>query len=254
MNQFGYKQSYERNLPHIQPPEATLFVTFRLDGSIPVPVLERWRIEKKRLEMTLLRWAATAPDGTTPDPEEVAEEKLKFHRRWFKKFEDVLDGKTTGPLWLMEERIAAIVSEALRKRDGKVYRLDAFCVMPNHVHAVFAPYLTEELAREMAEKSIKRKREARNKSPLTTQDDKKIEVVLASIMQSLKGWTARCCNLELERRGQFWQHESFDHVIRNQAEWEKIVDYVVNNPVKAGLVNEWQNWKWSYRRENLYTA
>ena len=48
MSQFGYQQSYERNLPHLQPPEATLFVTFRLDGSIPEPVLEQWRVEKKR--------------------------------------------------------------------------------------------------------------------------------------------------------------------------------------------------------------
>ncbi|MCI0539342.1 MAG: hypothetical protein L0Z50_29390 [Verrucomicrobiales bacterium] len=247
MNKFEYKPSYERNLPHIQPPEATLFVTFRLDGSIPEPVLEKWRIEKKRLEMTLMRWAATAPEGTIPNPEQVAEEKLNFHRRWFKKFEDALDGAATGPLWLKEERIAEIVDEALRYRDDKVYRLDAFCVMPNHVHAVFAPFLTEELARELAEKTVQRKRDSLDKILPADADDEKIEVVLASIMQSLKGWTARRCNLALERRGQFWQHESFDHVIRNQAEWEKVVNYVVNNPVKAGLVAEWDDWKWSYR-------
>lgn len=54
-------------------------MTFRLDGSLPEAVLEQWRIEKKRLEMTLLRWAAISPPGTIPDPEAVAEEKLKFH-------------------------------------------------------------------------------------------------------------------------------------------------------------------------------
>jgi len=79
MNQFGYKPSYERNLPHIQPPVATLFVTFRLDGSIPEPVLEQWRTEKKRLEMTMMRWAAISQPGTIPNPDEVAEEKLRFH-------------------------------------------------------------------------------------------------------------------------------------------------------------------------------
>jgi REP element-mobilizing transposase RayT len=225
-----------------------LFVTFRLDGSIPQPVLEQWRIEKKRLEMTLLRLAATAPEGTIPDPREVAEMKLEFHRGWFKKFEAVLDGAATGPLWLREERIADIVDEALRNRDGNIYRLDAFCVMPNHVHAVFAPFLTEEQARELADKTIKRKRGALNKFSPDDADDKKVEVALASIMQSLKGWTARCCNLALGRRGEFWQHESFDRVIRNHAEWERVVNYVVNNPVKAGFVENWQDWKWSYRR------
>src|SRR5262245_8881335 len=78
MSQLEYQEYYERNLPHFQPPEATLFVTFRLDGSLPDAALEQWRIEKKRLEMTLLRWAAISPPETIPDPEAVAEEKLKF--------------------------------------------------------------------------------------------------------------------------------------------------------------------------------
>jgi hypothetical protein len=51
MNQFEYQEFYCRNLPHIQPPEATLFVTFRLDGSIPEPVLEKWRMGKRLLNL-----------------------------------------------------------------------------------------------------------------------------------------------------------------------------------------------------------
>jgi putative transposase len=245
MSQFEYKERYERNLPHIQPPDATLFVTFRLAGSIPQPELEKWRQEKKLLEMRLKRWAAVSPDGTRPEPESWAEEKLAFQRRWFKKFEDLLDGATSGPLWLREEGVATLVDEALRQRDGKVYRLDAFCVMPNHVHAVFAPMLTEKMARELAEQAIQRKRrrqqEAKRKS-------EKAQFALASIMQSLKGWTARVCNLALDRDGQFWQHESFDHVIRDQSEWRRTVQYVVNNPVKAGFVDNGRDWKWSYCR------
>jgi len=80
------------------------------------------------------------------------------------------------------------------------------------------------------------------------EDEETCQFVLASIMESLKGWTARRCNEALSRQGQFWQHESYDHVIRNQPEWKRVVNYVVNNPVKAGLVAEWQDWKWSYRR------
>lgn len=248
MNQFEYEEFYERNLPHIQPPEATLFATFRLDGSLPETVLEQWRVEKKRLEMTLLRWAAISPPGTIPDPEAVAKEKLEFHRRWFRKFEALLDGAVTGPLWLKEDAVAAIVDEALRYRHGAVYRLDAFCIMPNHVHAVFAPFLTEELARELADKAIRRKRAALNQLLPADEDEGTCQFVLASIMESLKGWTARRCNEALNRQGQFWQHESYDHVIRNQSEWERVVNYVVDNPVKAGLVAECQDWKWSYRR------
>lgn len=248
MNRLEYKPSYRRNLPHIQPPEATLFVTFRLDGSIPESALEEWRIEKKQLEMTLLRWAAISPKGTVPDPVKVAELKLNHHRRWFKKFEALLDGAATGPVWLKDERLAEIVDEALHHRDGDVYRLDAFCVMSNHVHVVFAPYLTEAMVKELMENSIRRKRDPDNPFLPADADEDTMKVVLAAIMKSLKNWTAHECNRVLGRKGQFWQHESYDHVVRSQVEWERIVDYVMNNPVKAGLVEKAEDWKWSYRR------
>jgi REP-associated tyrosine transposase len=68
-------------------------------------------------------------------------------------------------------------------------------------------------------------------------------------MKSLKGFTAWECNRALGRKGTFWQQESYDHVIRDSAEFQRIVRYVLNNPVKAGLVKDWREWKWNYRRE-----
>jgi hypothetical protein len=123
-----------------------------------------------------------APPGTLPDPDAVAEEKLKHHRRWFRKFEEVLDGAQTGPLWLKDVAVAAIVDEALRHRDGKVYRLDAFCVMPSNVHVVFAPYLTEDLAVALAEKTIQARRAALGYALPADADEKTCQFVLASIM------------------------------------------------------------------------
>jgi len=61
-------------------------------------------------------------------------------------------------------------------------------------------------------------------------------------MQSIKRHTARQANLYLKRQGTFWQAESYDHVIRDEAEWQRIIHYVLYNPVKAGLVAEWQAW------------
>jgi hypothetical protein len=69
-------------LPHIQPPEATLFVTFRLDGSLPKPVIEQWRVEKKQLEMTLMRWAGLGLSNNATSarlryaPRDIHERKL----------------------------------------------------------------------------------------------------------------------------------------------------------------------------------
>ncbi|MEW5986568.1 MAG: hypothetical protein AB1791_08050 [Chloroflexota bacterium] len=67
----------------------------------------------------------------------------------------------------------------------------------------------------------------------------------------MKGYTAGQANLLLERTGAFWQHESYDHYVRDAAELERIVAYVVNNPVKAGLVTDWQEWPWAYCKYTL---
>src|SRR5215470_15008033 len=240
MSQFDFKQYYRRGLPHVQPPEATLFVTFRLDGSIPRSVLDEWLREKKLLESERLRREVT---GKPPDPDSEAEQKTVFQRRWFARFETILHANDSGPVWLREPPVAEIVREALHHRDGNVYRLDAFSIMPNHVHAVFAPLLTEAQARQLAETAWRRRRDgpdARTASdPALREDDS--NSVLAVIMQSLKGYTARKCNLALGREGAFWQHESFDRVIRDDQEFARVVNYVPNN-LKAGLVGYWRDW------------
>jgi len=211
MSQFNYKRSYRRNLPHIQPPGATLFVTFRLAGSLPQNVVEQWKNER--------RWLS---DLAKTNPSHHAQVKVDFERAWFTKFEGLLDQAAVGPVWLSDERVASIVDESLHHRDGRLYRLDAFSIMPNHAHTVFKPL------------------------PVSGGD---VEYhALASIMQSLKGYTSSKCNQLLGREGEFWAHESYDHWIRDYDEWRRIVAYVMNNPVKAGYVDNWREWKWNYRR------
>ena len=53
MNQFSFKPFYRRNLPHIQPEGATLFITFRLANSLPKCVMDQLQIEKDRIELEL---------------------------------------------------------------------------------------------------------------------------------------------------------------------------------------------------------
>ncbi len=69
---------------------------------------------------------------------------------------------------------------------------------------------------------------------------------LHKIMQSLKRPTARQANLLLGREGAFWQDESYDHVIRDNDEYIRIINYVLENPVKAGLASKWDEWQWNY--------
>jgi REP element-mobilizing transposase RayT len=208
---YDYRTDYRRNLPHYQPRGAILFVTFRLAGSVPIAVLQQLKAEAEAREERIRL------GGDGPEQQRLLYEERK---RQFGRWDDVLDAAREGPHWLGEPRIATIVYEALRYRDGRVYDLDVFCIMPTHVHAIFAPL----------------PREDGTYHPLQT------------ILHSLKRHTARHANDALGRNGAFWQHESYDHVVRNPDEWGRIVNYVLHNPVKAGLAETWEAWPWTYAR------
>jgi hypothetical protein len=109
--------------------------------------------------------------------------------------------------------------------------------MSNHVHVVFTPLAMQSSRTDVA-----------NSAENTAQTKGLCYNPLSSIMQSLKGYTARKANLLLGRSGAFWQQESYDHVVRNASEWQRIITYVLNNPVKVGLVDRWEKWQWSYCR------
>ena len=237
MSEFLYKGFTRRNLPHIHPPEATLFVTFRLAGTVPQPLLRLYHGRKKWLEEETKRVVGLKLRDDSPEMKAHEKSLVDFQRRWFVKFEEILHQAETGPTWLKDEQIARVVADALHKRDGEVYRLDAYCIMSNHVHAVFAPFLSfAELRETLLPEGLR----FISKNP-----------PLDVILKSLKGYTAWEANRALGRKGTFWQPESYDHVVRDEAEFHRIVKYVLENPVKAGLVKNWRDWKWSYRRKSV---
>src|ERR1700680_4232718 len=68
----------------------------------------------------------------------------------------------------------------------------------------------------------------------------------SQLMRSLKGATAREANKVLGRTGEpFWQKESYDRWVRDEAEFERIRAYIENNPVKAGVVKSPEEFPWS---------
>jgi REP element-mobilizing transposase RayT len=76
------------------------------------------------------------------------------------------------------------------------------------------------------------------------------DATIERITKHVKGFTAREANLFLGRTGQkFWQDESFDHWSRDKDEFFRIIKYIENNPVKAGLVKRPEDWPWSSAAE-----
>ncbi|HEX2100344.1 MAG TPA: isochorismate synthase, partial [Candidatus Synoicihabitans sp.] len=112
-----------------------------------------------------------------------------------------------GACYLSDDRIAGEVVAALRHFDGERYALHAWCVMPNHVHVIVHPFPGYKLD---------------------------------EILHSWKSYTAKRANQHRGEGGQFWQRESYDHLVRDESDYARLTRYVLENPTNAGLAN----WRW----------
>lgn len=122
-----------------------------------------------------------------------------------------------GACFMNDSRVAAVMATALSFFNLQRYQLAAWCVMPNHVHVVIQPLQPYELS---------------------------------DILQSWKSFSAKEANKILKRSGDFWQPESYDHLIRDASDYAHSVNYVLENPLKAGL----KNWKWVGRGSSMPLA
>jgi REP element-mobilizing transposase RayT len=131
----------------------------------------------------------------------------------FDAMDRLLDETRSGAFYLRQPAVADMIVEAIQFNAGTLghYVLHAFVVMPNHVHLLTTP-----------------------------------AVPLPKLTKSLKGITAKRANAMLGSTGRpFWQEESYDHLVRHEREFGKIRNYIEGNPVRAGLVREAGEYRWS---------
>ena len=69
---------------------------------------------------------------------------------------------------------------------------------------------------------------------------------LAQIMHSIKSYSANRIQRLLNRKGSIWQDENYDRIIRDEGEYLEKLNYIVNNPLKAGLVEKPEDYRWLY--------
>lgn len=125
---------------------------------------------------------------------------------------DALLDHGLGERILERPEIASIVSRTLRHFDGVRYRLHAWCVMPNHVHALITPAGGH---------------------------------ALGAIVKSWKIFTARRINRLLDRDGPIWAPDYFDRFVRDDNHAAATFDYIEANPVAAGLCASPVDWPFS---------
>ncbi|MFZ1011226.1 MAG: transposase [Candidatus Sulfotelmatobacter sp.] len=127
----------------------------------------------------------------------------------------------TDRRWILPERVRSIVLECCLHDNGAKFDLRVAIVMPDHVHMIF--------------------------TPLVNQHEMEI-YSLGEIMDAVKGASAHMVNKALGRKGTVWQAESFDHVLRSSESLDAKIAYLLENPVRAGLVSDWTEYRWLWRK------
>jgi REP element-mobilizing transposase RayT len=208
-----YSRGY---LPHCDHPGLLQAITYHLADSLPAAVLEQMDAELRSLP-----------------PERQHTERRRRVEAW-------LDAGH-GSCVLRLPEAAACVVDTWRHFAGERYDLIAWVVMPNHVHALVRVY---------------------------------DGVPLGKIVQSWKSYTGRRIRVMMEKEGgagerripvmmeeesragarrsqdeRVWMREYWDRYIRDERHFQMAVDYIHQNPVKAGLVTIAKDWPWSSARE-----
>jgi putative transposase len=122
---------------------------------------------------------------------------------------------STHQRWILPPDARTTVLESCTWGNGARLNLHGAVVMPDHVHLIFTPRYDGDSLYSVAE-----------------------------IMQGIKGASAHKINRLLSRSGQVWQRESFDRVLRREESIRVKVDYMIQNPVRAGLVKAAGEYRW----------
>jgi REP element-mobilizing transposase RayT len=178
------------NLPHWRQTNVTYFVTTRLADSMPQEKLREWQTKRDA-------WLAAHGLQKPTDIHQLPEDQQhEFHATFTKDWHQWLDSGY-GECQLRRPEVRDIFIRRLLAESS----LDAWVIMPNHLHALVAPE----------------------------------HQTLGDVLQSWKGGSAFEINRLLGRSGPLWQKEPYDHIVRSEAQFHHYRRYIAENPIKAGL-------------------
>jgi REP element-mobilizing transposase RayT len=188
-----------KSLPHWAQAGTLSFITWRTADSLPAAAIARLADERQ----LLLRRFGLSPDGDWRGDLGRLPPADRGCVQWslFAAWDDELD-RAAGACLLVRHDLSRIVADSLLYFDGVRYELTDFVVMPNHVHLLVAFHEEEMLLRQC---------------------------------RSWKRFTGRQIQATLGTRGQFWQVDQFDHLVRREEEFLRYRHYIAENPKKAGL-------------------
>ena len=191
-------------LPHWTVEGGTYAVTFRLADSLPSDIFIRYREKQDRLHHKLKALLHSEKSRSVLD--EMNSLRNELSQLQTTEIDPELN-RGHGECLFKDDELAKLVVDAMNHFEGSRYELLAWCVMPNHVHAILKPLPGEKLE---------------------------------GILHSWKSFTSHEIHKRRGTEGTIWQKESYDHLIRDEEDLRNQVRYVLDNPGKAGLAD----WRW----------
>ncbi|MEP0861584.1 MAG: transposase [Ignavibacterium sp.] len=137
----------------------------------------------------------------------------------FVQYDEILNTYKSQIDYLKNPEIAEILLNEFHKLDGKEYNLIAYTILSNHFHLLFELLVANS--------------------------------GISKIMKMIKGRSSVFINRKLNRTGKLWQDESYDRWVRDDKELYFVIRYILENPVKAGLVKNWRDWKFTYCKQDF---
>ena len=201
-------------LPHFQQPGQAYFLTWSLIDALPPKALYVYTLQLRQINFNIQ--IAKKENENEETLAGLQMEYATLRRKYMKAYDDLLHLQTKFIVDLSKKENQEIVLESLCYWEGKRLENYAICVMKNHVHWVFRLYNKNEFDKP---------------------------VYLQDILGSVKRFSANKINKLEGLQGSMWQKESYDTTIRDDKHLIRAVEYTINNPVKAGLVRDWKDWK-----------
>jgi alanine--tRNA ligase len=171
--------------------------------------------------------SATVPVASVGvSPTESSAQGVKYYKRRLPHFERpwakyMVSFSTRERKQLSPEARGIVLKSLLFGDEQRRYQLYAACVMPDHVHFLFEPQIKEQ-----------------------DKDGKSVFWPLAELLHSIKSFTAHEINKLEKTTGQVWENESFDRMIRGDADLEEKFHYICRNPWDSGVVPMTENYPW----------
>jgi REP element-mobilizing transposase RayT len=142
------------------------------------------------------QWLIQRDEWLLEHPKPRTEQEITEYNRLFSRRIEIWLDRNYGHCFLADKKCHEIVNNALLYFNEERYRLWAYTVAANHVHLLIEPLQSHQLAR---------------------------------IIQSIKSYTANELNKATGNRGQFWQKEYFDHIVRSEEQLMRFIKYIRNH-------------------------